>query len=114
MDEQQLAQLRSWAERLRSEGDTHELKAAGRALELATAEIERLRAELAARKSARSEPIDDWTRPAPGEQVDTGPRPFDAESDEPDWRGSTRGTQRRRRSRPRPQALPARPCASDR
>lgn len=92
MDEQQLAQLREWAERLRSEGDSDELKAAGRALELATAEIERLKAELAARRAARTEPIDDWTRPGPDERVDTGPRPFDAEHDEPDWRGSTRGS----------------------
>ena len=69
-----------------------ELKAAGRALELATAEIERLKAELAARRTARTEPIDDWTRPGPDEPVDTGPRPFDAEHDEPDWRGSTRGS----------------------
>jgi hypothetical protein len=93
VDEQQLAQLRAWASRLRSEGDSDELKAAGRALELATAEIERLKSELSTRKAARTEPIDDWTRPTADELVDAGPRPFDAElDDEPDWRGSPRGS----------------------
>jgi peptidoglycan/xylan/chitin deacetylase (PgdA/CDA1 family) len=56
VDEQQLAQLREWAERLRRDGDSVELRAAGRALDLATAEIERLRAELGFRTPRRDEP----------------------------------------------------------
>src|SRR5215204_870738 len=47
MDDRQLAELREWGRRLHEYGDTAQLRAAGRALDLATAEIERLRSELA-------------------------------------------------------------------
>jgi peptidoglycan/xylan/chitin deacetylase (PgdA/CDA1 family) len=56
VDEQQLAEIREWAERLRRDGDSVELRAAGRALDLATAEIERLRAELGFRAPRRDDP----------------------------------------------------------
>jgi peptidoglycan/xylan/chitin deacetylase (PgdA/CDA1 family) len=56
VDEQQLAQLREWAERLSRNGDSVELRAAGRALDLATAEIERLRRQLERRTTSRDEP----------------------------------------------------------
>jgi hypothetical protein len=48
MDDQQLTELREWGRRLHQYGKSPELRAAGRALDLATAEIDRLRAELAA------------------------------------------------------------------
>jgi peptidoglycan/xylan/chitin deacetylase (PgdA/CDA1 family) len=48
MDEKQLAELREWGRRLHQYGKSPELRAAGRALDLATAEIERLRSQLAA------------------------------------------------------------------
>ena len=101
MDEQQLAQLRDWAERLRRDGDSDELKAAGRALELATEEIARLKAQLNANR--RREPVDDWTKPDPGRREPepepravAGPRPFDVEEDgeDPEWEPPSRGRAR--------------------
>ncbi len=97
MDEQQLAQLRDWAGRLRRDGDSDELKAAGRALELATEEIARLKAQL--NPSRRREPVDDWTKPGPEPEPDpepraaAGPRVFDVEEDgdDPEWEPPRRG-----------------------
>jgi len=54
MDEKQLAEVREWGRRLQRDGDSPQLRAAGRALDLATAEIERLRSELAARPPRES------------------------------------------------------------
>ncbi len=48
MDDQQLAQLRDWGQRLERYGKSPELRAAGRALDLATAEIDRLRSQVVA------------------------------------------------------------------
>jgi peptidoglycan/xylan/chitin deacetylase (PgdA/CDA1 family) len=73
VDEQQLAQLREWGERLSREGTSAELRAAGRALDLATAEIERLRAELASREPAPAEARSQRRRRKE-------PRPFDIQA----------------------------------
>jgi peptidoglycan/xylan/chitin deacetylase (PgdA/CDA1 family) len=100
VDEQQLAQLSDWAARLRRDGDSDELKAAGRALELATEEIARLKAQLSTNR--RREPVDDWTKPGPEperaaeEPAAGGPRVFDIEEDgeDPDWEPPRRGRAR--------------------
>ena len=101
MDEQQLAQLRDWAGRLRRDGDSDELKAAGRALELATEEITRLKAQLKPKR--RLEPVDDWTKPGPEPEREPEPEPeldaaggqriFDIEEDgeDPGWEPPRRG-----------------------
>jgi peptidoglycan/xylan/chitin deacetylase (PgdA/CDA1 family) len=56
MDAQQLAQLRDWGQRLQEHGESAELRAAGRAIDLATAEIDRLRSQLAAPASRDEAP----------------------------------------------------------
>ena len=100
MDEQQLAQLRDWAGRLRRDGDSDELKAAGRALELATEEIARLKAQLNPKPQARAGRRLDQARPRAGTRS-----------------GATRGRRstrvRRRRGRRRP-GLGAAPPRSQR
>ncbi|MFN2471115.1 MAG: putative glycoside hydrolase [Gaiellaceae bacterium] len=89
MDEQQIAELKRWAERLQSEGDSAELRAAGRALDLATTEIERLRAALTVEEPA--------AEPAPKRRRR---RIFDLEADEDDeseafaWRPAERAARR--------------------
>ena len=47
MDDRQLTELREWGRRLQQYGESPELRAAGRALDLATAEIDRLRSQVA-------------------------------------------------------------------
>ncbi|MBD0347781.1 MAG: polysaccharide deacetylase family protein [Thermoleophilia bacterium] len=77
MDEDQLAELKDWARRLRSQGDSAELRAAGRALDLATAEIERLRAERLAPPASAPAPD-----PAPRESRRRTRRIFDVEAED--------------------------------
>ena len=48
VDEARLAETAAWGRRLAAQADTAELRAAGRAIELLSAEVERLRAELVA------------------------------------------------------------------
>ncbi len=83
MDEQQLAQLRDWARRLERAGDSAELRAAGRALELAAAEIDRLKAQLAAAAAAPEAPAPESARRERPRRRSLR-RPFDLEADEED------------------------------
>ena len=77
MDEQQLAELREWGRRLHRHAKSPELRAAGRALDLATAEIDRLRSELAARRTPGEVP-------RPPAATSRRRRPFDVEEDADD------------------------------
>jgi hypothetical protein len=76
MDAQQLAQLREWGRRLQQYGETEELRAAGRAIGLATAEIDRLQSQSAAPASSDEAPRPRSRSPRR--------RPFDVEDGEND------------------------------
>ena len=73
MDEKQLGELREWGRRVQRDGRSPQLRAAGRALDLATAEIERLRSELDARTRRES--------PLPPPQRRRRRKPFDVEGE---------------------------------
>ena len=81
MDERQLAELRDWARRLRAHGDSAELRAAGRALDLATAEIERLRSELTGHPAPAPPSVTERVSRQPRRR---GRRPFDIEAADED------------------------------
>src|SRR5512132_969069 len=85
MDDRQLAELREWGRRLQQYGTSPELRAAGRALDLATAEIERLRSQLAP-PTARDE------APRPPATARRRRRPFgvEEEADEEEAQPHTR------------------------
>ena len=77
MDDRQLAELREWGRRLHQYGKSPELRAAGRALDLATAEIDRLRSERAAPTAA-----DEAPRPTAKTRRRRRPFDLDEEADE--------------------------------
>jgi hypothetical protein len=77
MDDRQLAELREWGRRLKKYGESPELRAAGRALDLATAEIERLRSQL-----APPAPRDEARRPPAAARRRRRPLGVDEEADE--------------------------------